>query len=197
MLITSLMTQESDCLSGIAYHYISHSSQANESPDFTQKASQTRVSHVERVVLCQSITPCKGHLMSASFQLPASSSHSQIPPETPEPSLQVAMPSCPPSSLMYAANVIEQCIPIGQTRAVEKCHKTNEAAQSIFADARLLILGLERLLVSLMSGRLYFVCFLRRLRATITGTEDFVTIKWEKEPRTLLYGCQHLFNSLA
>ena len=49
------------------------------------------------------------------------------------------------------------------------------AAQSILAEARLLIAGLERLLVSLISGRLYLVCLRRRLRATMTGTEDLVT----------------------
>jgi hypothetical protein len=48
-------------------------------------------------------------------------------------------------------------------------------AQSIFAEAKLLTAGLARLLARRMEGRLYFVCLRRRLRATITGTEDLVT----------------------
>lgn len=46
---------------------------------------------------------------------------------------------------------------------------------SIFAAAKVLTTGFERLLASLMSGRLYLVCLRRRLRATMTGTEDLVT----------------------
>lgn len=51
----------------------------------------------------------------------------------------------------------------------------SETAQSIFAAARLLTAGLARLLARRTAGRLYLLCFLRRLRATMTGTEDFVT----------------------
>lgn len=36
--------------------------------------------------------------------------------------------------------------------------------------------GLVRLLASRTAGRLYLVCFRRRFLATITGTEDFVTM---------------------
>jgi len=49
-----------------------------------------------------------------------------------------------------------------------------ERDQSIFAVARPLM-GVIRLLASLIEGRLYLVCLRRRLRATMTGTEDLVT----------------------
>ena len=47
--------------------------------------------------------------------------------------------------------------------------------QSIFAEAKLRIAGLERLFARRISGRLYLLCLRRRLRATMTGTEDLVT----------------------
>jgi hypothetical protein len=47
--------------------------------------------------------------------------------------------------------------------------------QSITAAAKLFTVGFVRLLVRRIIGRLYLVCFRRRFRATITGTEDFVT----------------------
>jgi hypothetical protein len=46
--------------------------------------------------------------------------------------------------------------------------------QSIFAVARVFA-DVVKLLASLISGRLYLVCLRRRLRATMTGTEDLVT----------------------
>lgn len=59
--------------------------------------------------------------------------------------------------------------------AGRKCNAVQRRGKSIFAFAKLLTAGLERLLASLTLGRLSLVCLRRRLRATMTGTEDLVT----------------------
>ena len=59
--------------------------------------------------------------------------------------------------------------------------KAQRSGRSMFAFAKLLAVALERvlssrLLASLTLGRLILVCLRRRLRATMTGTEDLVTM---------------------
>lgn len=50
-----------------------------------------------------------------------------------------------------------------------------ELDQSILALAKLFAVGLLILLTCVMGSFLYLLCFRRRLRATMTGTELFVT----------------------